>query len=277
MQSNIKKERLRKENIMTHQEFLQRIPTIQKISTIFSQGTKMPMLFCHEETMDDYVYVYIDEQAATEKVKELNEKKMPAMVVNCVEKQVLSFLAELRLIGANAVCFVTSKEEGGEAFLVQLTEFLTFPDFSQIPEEKRPFENYSLHLSMLYFMQEVRRPIDVSEKTNLSELEEETSANIAKAKFFLPMNEKLEEGETKRGVVMLKTEAGNALVPLFTDAGELRKFMQGRPCPVATVDFRQAIDLVQNGNSMGIVINPASSNVLLNRQGIASIVNRFLI
>ena len=46
---------------MTKQEFLNIIPGLKKISPIFSQVTKMPMVFCHEETMDDYIYVYLNE------------------------------------------------------------------------------------------------------------------------------------------------------------------------------------------------------------------------
>ena len=262
---------------MTKQEFLKTIPGLKKISPIFSQATRMPMVFCHEETMDDYIYVYLDDQEALEKAKALNAEKMPAFVVNCKEKEVLPFLAELRLTGVNAICFVTSKEQGGEEFLVQIGEFLKLPDWNSLPAEKRPLENMSLHLSMLYFLLEVRKPVEMSEKKNLAELEEETSANITRARFMLPVKEG-EEGENKgkKGVMLLKNDKDEVLIPLFTDAGEMRKFMKGKPCPVAVVDFRAVTDMVMKGNGAGIVINPSSSNVALNKQGVASLVKRFL-
>ena len=47
----------------------------------------MPMVFCHEETMDDYIYIFLEAEEATEKAKALNEEKIPAFVVNCKEKE----------------------------------------------------------------------------------------------------------------------------------------------------------------------------------------------
>ena len=262
---------------MTKQDFLKTIPTFKKISPIFSQATKMPMVFCHEETMDDYIYVYLDDEEALEKAKALNAEKIPAVVVSCKEKEVLPFLAELRLTGVNAVCFVTPKAQGGEEFLVQIGEFLKLPDWNSLPAEKRPLENTSLHLSMLYFMQEVRRPIEKEAKKNLTELEEETSANITRARFMIPVKEGGEgENKGKKGVMLLKNDKDEVLIPLFTDAGEMRKFMKGKPCPVAVVDFRAVADMVIKGNGAGIVINPSSSNVALNAMGVLSLVKRFL-
>ena len=191
---------------MTKQDFLKTIPAIKKICPIFSQATRMPMVFCHEETMDDYIYIYLEEQEAAEKAKALNEEKKPSFVVNCKEKEVLPFLAELRFTGVNAVCFVTPKAQGGEEILVQLTEFLKFPEQGSLPADKRPVDNPSLHLSILYFMQEVRRPVTKEVKENLAELEEETSAGIARAKFAIPVNDVADATtESKKGIMLLKT------------------------------------------------------------------------
>ena len=263
---------------MTKQEFLNIIPGLKKISPIFSQVTKMPMVFCHEETMDDYIYVYLEEMDALTKAKVLNDERMPAVVVNCKEKEVLPFLAELRLTGVNAVCFVTPKVQGGEEFLVQISEFLKLPDWNSLPVEKRPLENMSLHLSMLYFMQEMRRPVEQDAKKNLTELEEETSANITRARFMIPVQEGSEgENKGKKGIMLLKNDKEEMLIPLFTDGGEMRKFMKGKPCPVAIVDFRAVADMIVKGNGAGIVINPASCNIVLNKMGVLSLVKRFLV
>lgn len=263
---------------MTKQELIKIIPGLKKIIPIFSQVTKMPMIFCHEETMDDYVYIYLEEADALAKAKELNEEKMPAVVVNCKEKEVLPFLAELRLTGVNAVCFVMPKAQGGEEILIQISEFLKLPDWNDLPVEKRPLENMSLHLSMLYFMQEMRRPVEQDAKKNLTELEEETSANITRARFMIPVQEGVEgENKGKKGILLLKNDKDEMLVPLFTDGGEMRKFMKGKPCPVAVVDFRAVVDMIIKGNGTGIVINPSSCNVVLNKMGILSLVKRFMV
>ena len=262
---------------MTKQDFLKTIPGFKKISPIFSQATRMPMVFCHEETMDDYIYIYLEEQDATEKAKALTEEKMPAFVVNCKEKEVLPFLAELRFTGVNAICFVTPKEKGAEEFMVQLSEFLKFPDPNSLPAEKRPVDNPSLHLSILYFMQEVRRPVAKEVKENLAELEEETSAGIARARFAIPMQDAGKDmDEGKKGIMLLRNEKGDVFMPLFTDPAELRKLLKGQICQVFMCGFAAVADMMKKGSATGIVINPASSNVVLSKQGVESVEKRFL-
>lgn len=262
---------------MTKQDFLKTIPGFKIISPIFSQVTRMPMVFCHEETMDDYIYIYLEAEEATEKAKALNEEKIPAFVVNCKEKEILPFLAELRVTGVNAVCFVLPKALGGEEFLVQLTEFLKMPDFSALPEEKRPVENPTLHLSMLYFMQEVRKPVEKEDKKNLLELEEETSANIARSKFIIPVKA-AEEGDKQgqHAIMLLKNEKGDVFIPLMTDGIEARRFLKGQNIPLITGTFAMVADMMKKGNATGIVINPSTSNVILTKPGVASIEKRFL-
>ncbi len=262
---------------MTKQEFLKTIPALKVISPIFSQVTKMPMVFCHEETMDDYIYVYLEAEEAKAKAQALCEEKRPAFVVNCKEKEVLAFLAELRLTGVNAICFVTAKAQGGEEFIVQLTEFLRIPDWRDVPAQKRPVENTSLQLSMLYFMQEVRRPTAREDKQNLAELEEETSVNLTRGKFMLPIKEEItEEGQNKKGVLMLKNEKDEVLIPLCTDAVEMRKFMKGKPCPVVVTEFKAVVNMLQQSKAAAVVVNPASCNLILVKPAVDSVVKRFL-
>lgn len=263
---------------MTKQEFIKTIPGLKKLSVIFSQGTRMPMVFCMDETMDDYVCIYLEEEEALEKARALSENKQPAFVVNCKEKEILPFLAELRLIGVNAICFVRAKADGAEDFLVQLTDFLVFPDINAIPVEKRSIENPILQLSMLYFMQEIRRPVEREEKKNLKELEEETSANLVKSKFMLPVRQIKEEGaeQSRNAVMLLKGHQDDVFIPLFTDAAEFRKFAKGNKIPVWVCDFKVVIEMMKNEKTTGIIINPATSNVILNKPGVASLEKRFL-
>ena len=263
---------------MTKQDFIKTIPGLKKLSVIFAQSTRMPMVFCMDVTMDDYVCVYLEEEDALERARVLSEDKHPAFVVNCKEKEIFPFFAELRLIGVNAIRFVSAKANGAEEFFVQLTDFLKFPDINAIPVEKRPIENASLQLSMLYFMQEVRRPVELSEKKNLKELEEESSANLARSKFLIPLQEVKVEGEeqSKRAVMLLKNNNEEVFIPLFTDGAELRKFAKENKMPVSVCEFKMVAEMMKNGKATGIVVNPASCNVILNKMGVASLEKRFL-
>lgn len=263
---------------MTKQEFIRTIPGLEKISIIYAQSTRMPMVFCMDDTMDDYVYIYLNEEEALEKAKTLTADKYPAFVVNCKDNGILPFFADLRLTGVNAICFVQAKADGAEEFLVQLTEFLALPNIEAIPPEKRLIENPTLQLSMLYFMQEIRRPTEMAEKVNLRELEEESSANLVKSKLLIPLQDVKEEDseETKRAVMLLKNNNGEGFVPLFTDGAELRRFSKGKVIPVYVCDFKMIVDMMKNTKAAGIAINPASSNVMLNKVGVASLEKRFL-
>lgn len=263
---------------MTKQDFIKTIPGLKKLSVIFAQSTKMPMVFCMDVTMDDYVCVYLEEEDALERARALSEDKHPAFVVNCNEKEIFSFLVELRLLGVNAIRFIKAKAEGGEEFFVQLTDFLKFPDINVIPVEKRPIENATLQLSMLYFMQEVRRPVDPTEKKNLKELEEEAGANLARSKFLIPLEEVKAEGEeeSKRVVMLLKNNNEEVFIPLFTDGAELRKFAKENKMLVSVCEFKMIAEMMKNDKATGIVVNPASCNVILNKMGVASLEKRFL-
>jgi len=261
---------------MTKQEFLKSLPGIKGISVVFSKTTRMPMVFCHEDTADDYIYIYLKEEDALEKVRKLNDEKQPAFAVHCIEKEIIPFLAELRLLGVNAIYVVCSKEDEDQQFLVQLTEFLRYPDYNSLPQEKRPVENPSLHLSMLYFMQELRKPAENEAKKNLTELEEETGANIVRAKFLIPVQD-VKEGEeaNKRAVLLLKNEKGDVFIPLFTDGGQLRKFLKDQKCPIMVCGFDMVSDMLDKGNATGILINPSTANVALSKSGVAALKQRF--
>lgn len=258
---------------MTKQEFIHKIPTLRQVSTVFSQATRMPMVFCHEKTMDDYIFVYLDDQKALEKAKALTAGKNPAFVVSCKEKEILPFFAELRLIGINAICFVVKEE----LFYVELKDIVRFPKFEEMPAERRPLENPNLHLSMLYFMQEVRRPVAMEEKKNLRVLEEETSANLAKSKFILAIKAPAEGDEQdKAAILSLKNDKDEQFIPIFTDVAELRRFLRGADCKIVVAEFEKIANMVLMGGTSGIAINPSTSNVTLSREGIASVQKRFL-
>lgn len=261
---------------MTGQEFLKSISTLDKISVIFAQTTRMPMVFCHEETADDYVYIFLEEEDAKVQVQRFQEQKRPAFIVNCKQKEILPFLGELRLLGVNALCVAGAGEAGSAGTLIQLTEILRYPDYSSFPAEKRPVENPSLQLSMLYFMQELRRPAEAVDKKNLAELEEETGINIVRGKYLLPVREPAEgEDANKRAVLLIKNEKEEIFIPLFTDGIQLRRFVKAQKGPVMVCGFSTIADMLQRGNASGIMINPSTSGVALSKQGVAALTKRF--
>ena len=60
-------------------------------------------------------------------------------------------------------------------------------------------------------MQELRRGVEMEEKENLKELEEETAANLVKSKYLVAVN-KPEEGQSPENVQVpyIKTQNGDS-------------------------------------------------------------------
>ena len=88
---------------------------------------------------------------------------------------------------------------------------------------KRPVLNPALQLSGIYFMQELRRPVEKEEHKNLRALEEELIANIKKSQFLVAM-ERNEEEPKKINIPYLKNKDGQILQPVFSDIMEFEKF-----------------------------------------------------
>ncbi len=252
---------------------MKKIPVAEQIYIIYSPATKMPYVFCEEGSFDDCVHVYLSEEEAKEECKKMVEEKHPVLPVKCEKKTVLNFFAELRYMGINAICFY----EGEDRHLAQLEDIVTVQKLVE-----NQIENPALHLSMLYFMQEMRRPVASEEKKGMKELEEETSANLAKARFLVPSQTitqgEGEEAKEVKSFVFLKNDKEEVFLPLFTDLAEARKFGKGKEFQLVATDVLGVIKVLNSGegNVTGVVVNSASSNVIINKLGVLAIQKRFL-
>ena len=87
--------------------------------------------------------------------------------------------------------------------------------------------NPTLELSGIYFMQELRRPVEKEQHGNLRELEEELLVNMRKSQYLVAM-EVNEEDPKQIRIPYLKNKNEEILQPVFTDVMELEKFTKGR-------------------------------------------------
>lgn len=92
--------------------------------------------------------------------------------------------ALLYSIGVNSLIW----NKDGSQVEVDLEKVAREPDLSQMPPEKRPLLNPTLQLSGIYFMQELRRPVEKEKRKNLHEQEEELIADLKKADFLVALN-----------------------------------------------------------------------------------------
>ena len=150
---------------MTKKDVIHSIPNLEQIFVIYSRLTRLPYVECNAETFDDEVFIYTDETAAHERVNALTADNRISFCMKVEKKDMLRIFSELYGYGVNAVAF----QKGGETFHIQLNEIIRRPDFSKLPENKRPLENPQLQLSMIYLMQELRRGLKNPDRKQLKD------------------------------------------------------------------------------------------------------------
>ncbi len=84
---------------------------------------------------------------------------------------------------------------GTDEIEIDLEKIVSRPDLSKMEPAKRPVLNPTLQLSGIYFMQELRRPVEKEEHKNLRALEEELIANIKKSQFLVAMERERRRAE----------------------------------------------------------------------------------
>ena len=192
-------------------------------------NTKMPFIICDPDTYNDQVWVFDGEDALKKFVEEYAQKKYLIRGAKMEQKQFGGFFASLYTLDVNEIVYVSDDTVSK----IALSDLVKRLDFSNLPPLQRPVENPSLQLSGLYFMQEATRQIPNEEKKNLSELNEEFSANLAAARYIVAvipkegpgtLPEKLQRHEFSVPVLNMKN--GKKFVPCFSDQFEYDKFRQ---------------------------------------------------
>lgn len=248
---------------MTREELIQAIPSIDQLYVLYSVHTRSPYVVCEEKTQDDAAVVYLDEVEAEQAARALTEEKKDVNALKMDDpSRILSTFTSFFLFGINAVEFHT----GDGVIILQLNEFIRRHDLSDIPEDRRPVENPSLQLTMLYFMQEFRRGLENPDNEKLREMEEEMVVNVLRGKYLLPFRPG--EGEMKDQVqlLMVKMQEDKYMIPVFTDNFEFTKFRgldTSISISVATMDNLLALPIPDN--SLGIVVNPAGVSLALTK------------
>ena len=138
---------------------------------------------------------------------------------------------------------------------VELQELVKRPDTQNLPEGKIWVENPQLHLTALYFMQEMRRQETTELTEELRELQEEILVNYGRGKFIVAVHE-------QNGMPLLKQKNGDAYQPIFTDILEFRKFNKEAQFRSMAIDAKNIPKMLMK-ESKGVVINPFGVNVQL--------------
>ncbi len=236
---------LRKLEVMTA------LRTSEELYTLIALTTNQPFVQCDLETYDDVVYVYADFEDIKREGMRFIEAKHPVRVQKLTKDQLLIFYTHLYTMGVNCIVFNGFMEN---EYKLQLEDLVKRPA-EAAPNGAKWVENASLHLTALYFMQELRRH-NLRELTpELKELQAEIIEHFNKGTFVFAA------GEDNR-LPILKHPNGDVYLPIYTDLLEAGKFKSDQPIKLGVLPAAQIVKLLP-AEAKGVVINPQGVNLQL--------------
>ena len=241
------------QTVLDKQAVLRKLRESEVLFVLLSACTKEPYVNCDQETFDDEIWMYTDLEEAKEAAKKLLGEKIPVGVVKIEKANLLMFYTSLYTMGVNAILV----HEKGAKCRIQLTEFVKRRDPSEQPEGKTWVENPELHLTSLYYMQELRRHQNPEMTPRLLELQEEIGADFSKGRYIaaLPQEEK--------GIPLIKMKNEDTFQPLFTDILEFQRFNRSKKFRAVLVEASKVSQILP-AEAKGIVLNPLGVNLVLN-------------
>lgn len=240
----------------------------ERVFVAYSQATKLPYVTCDEETYNDQAWIFATEDGIKEYGKKLLDDKILLMGMRYEKKDFPRLYGTFYAVGINSVVWV----DGEEKIEIELPEIAKQADMSKVEPAKRPLLNPTLQLSGIYFMQELRRPVEKEERKNLRELEEELLANLRKSEYLMAMEVNENEPE-KINIPYLKDKKDQILQPVFTDVMEFEKFAKGKKMRVAKLPFAKLPELLME-QAFGYVVNPMGFNLVLTKDQLKQIIGR---
>ena len=208
---------------MDKQQVLNQLRNAKEIYVIMSLCTKMPYVVCDKETFDDEVLLYFKEEDIRREGKRLIEEKIPVQIAKVDANQMLHFYGNLYTMGVN--CLMVDQY----------------------------MESASLHLTALYFMQELRRQKFEKMPDELKEMQEEILADFTRGTYITAFQE-------GAGVPLLKQKNGDAYQPIFTDIIEFGKFNSKNQFKAIAVTADKIPSILVK-EAKGVVVNPFGVNL----------------
>lgn len=240
---------------------LERMMKVDQIFVLFSNVSKLPYVVCDEKTFDDQIYIFMEEDKAIAK----KESSKFQSVVKLEKNQLKNFYLSLYPLGINALVV----NAGKKTVRIQLKEFCKEPDYSKIPEEKRPVTNPELQLTSIYYVQQLREQAESEEKKDLTEMLEEIHANLKSGKFFLIYrNVENEDGTPSKEKIefpSVQLKNGEIFHPIFTDLNEVLKFPNVKTFHPMILDLKSIFKLLAP-EVRGVILNPQSVQIMVTRE-----------
>lgn len=234
---------------------LVKLRNAEAIYVLTSDFTRMPFVECDEETFDDEVFLYFEEEDAKREAQRRIQNGEMMHIVKVMNQFLLSFYTSLYPMGVN--CLVTDKGLDSER-AVQLEHLVVRRKDAAEQEGKTVVENAELHLTALYFVQKLRAQKEPKMTEELQELNEEMMAHYIRGRYIVALTE-------NNAVPILKQKDGRVLQPIFTDIQEFMKFQsvnKEEKFKTAVVEVDKISELAAK-EAFGITVNPFGVNLVL--------------
>lgn len=232
------------------QKILRILSGSENLYVMMSVCTRMPFVLCDEETFDDEILMFANVEDAQAEGKRLAESMIPVNIAKLENKQLLGFYSGLYTMGVN--CIVLNRNKDQE-MRIQLEDLVKRPDMTKLEEGKVWVENPQLHLTALYFMQEVRRQKQPKLTEELKELQEEVLVSYGRGRYILAI-------QNDKGLPVLKQKNGDTYQPIFTDIVEFRKFNKEGNFRTAVIQAQKVPEILAP-EVKGVVVNPFGVNL----------------
>ena len=192
----------------------------------------------------------VSEEEAKKQADRMLDAKIPVRLVNVKKEHRLEFFTGLFPMGVNCILVCT----GEEKVQVQLNDLVIRTAEEDLPEDEPRIENPELHLTALYFVQELRRnPEEMTEE--MDALNEEMMAHFYEGKYLVAVQE-------DNQIPALRRTSGKVYQPIFTDLMEFVKFDKEQKYRALIMDAETVAKQLPDGME-GVAINPFGVNVLL--------------
>ncbi len=250
-----------------HRFTIKKLQKLPGFFTVLSPLTRMTYVACDPETFDDQVYIFATEALCKDFVQGLSQRQIPAAPLNIPQPQMNGFLTSLYALDVNMAVFC---DDAGEVRL-PVEELAIKPDMEKAAASKIPIMNPQLTLTMIYFLQELRRPVK-HDLPRLHELEDEMIANLVRSTLILgietvhedknPDPEKVDVKNVR--IPFIKSKEGDIYQPIYSDFTEFRKYAGPKALKMrmSSLSIKQLPQFLLK-DSKGYVLNPAGVNLVL--------------
>ena len=245
---------------------IKKLQNLDEMLVAYSAVTRMPFAICDDESFNDQVWIFTDQDKLKTFAEKYKEEKKLILPVKVQKKDASMFYMNLFAMGINEVVFCDGDQENK----IELTKIVRMPDVDALPENRKPILNPQLQLSAAYFLQELRKPGVEPDREALKDLEEEMSANLARSTYLMPVDvEKDEEGKENVRLLYVQNKKGERYQPIFSDTGELVKHYRGKEVQNRLIQVRfDQLSRYMIKDVQGYVLNPEGINLILRTQQI---------